>query len=306
LRQRRLLRSNRQLLEQLGRDTEIVGSGTRTEQLREMIRAAAASDAPVLICGEPGSGRENVARRIHASGRRPDGPFVEIPCGALDGDAARGALGLDETRGGRLALAAGGTLFLEDVDRLETGLQRRIAAALLAGTRQGSDIRLLASAPAEAAGVEDDLRRLLDVIRVDVPRLADRREDIPLLVERLMHDLSREYGKTPKRLEQRALAALRAHPWPGNLRQLRNLVERLVLTASGDTITVADLPADYGGEGDSTVDLYGDFGGLSEGVGVFVQYHVRRAMLQAGGDAKEAAKMLGITKRELLEKLEED
>jgi len=109
LRQRRLLRSNRQLIEQLGRDTEVIGAGRRAGELRGMTEIAAESDAPVLICGERGSGREAVARRIHAAGRRPDGPFVEIPCRALDEAAAAGALGLADVGASRIALARGGS-----------------------------------------------------------------------------------------------------------------------------------------------------------------------------------------------------
>ena len=116
LRQRRLQRSNRQLLEQVTRDTEIFGNSAAAVELREMVQMAATADAPVLICGERGSGRETVARRIHAAGRRPDGPFVEIPCGALDAQAADRALSGEQ--GGRIALAEGGSLFLEDVGRL--------------------------------------------------------------------------------------------------------------------------------------------------------------------------------------------
>ncbi|HXV75443.1 MAG TPA: sigma-54 dependent transcriptional regulator [Candidatus Polarisedimenticolaceae bacterium] len=303
LRQRRLRQSNRQLLEQLGRDTEIVGRSERTEALRGLVEIAAGSDAPVLICGEQGSGRENVARRIHARGRRRAAAFVEVPCGALDAERAASALGLDASDGGRVALARNGTLFLEDVDRLAPELQRRAAATLLTRTREGTDIRVLASAPTDAAGVHDELTGLVDVIRIDVPRLRDRREDIAMLVERFMHDLTREYGKGPKRLTAESLAALRANDWPGNVRQLFNLIERLVLVVPGERVTVDDLPLEFGGAGHPVEDLYGDFESLERGLRVFEGYQLRRAIARSSGDVEQAAVALGLERKELERRL---
>jgi two-component system nitrogen regulation response regulator NtrX len=303
LRQRRLRQSNRQLLEQLGRDTEIIGGGERATELRALIEVAAGSDAPVLICGEQGTGRENVARRIHASGRRPDGPFVEIPCGALDVDNATRLLGMEGQESGRVALARNGTLFLEDVDRLGAALQRRAASALLTWTREGMDVRVLASAPQDADGVDEEMRQFVDVIRVNVPSLRDRREDLPVLIERFMHDLTREYGKSTKHLTPESLAALRAHDWPGNVRELWNLVERLVLVVPGEEVELGDLPEDFGGERHPMKDLYGDFDSLEAGLRVFERYQLRRAMARAKGDTKAASKMLGLNLKEMNRRL---
>jgi len=301
LRQRRLQRSNRRLLEQLTRDTEITGTSAAAVELRNVVQAAAATDAPVLICGERGAGRETVARRIHASGRRPDGPFVEVPCGALDDQAADRAL-LSE-QGGRIALAEGGTLFLEDVDRLDGQIQRRLAASLLVRTKGGGDIRIMASAPPDATGVEDELRQLLDVIRIAVPSMRERREDIELLAERFMLDLSREYGRSPKQLAPDCLAALKIYDWPGNIRELWNLMERVLLVVPGEVVRSEDLPEGFGGDRGPAEDLYRDFESLDEGLHAFERYYVHRILAQENGNEQAAAARLGLTPVELTRRL---
>jgi len=301
LRQRRLQRSNRRLLEQLTRDTEIAGTSAAAVELRNVVQAAAATDAPVLICGERGAGRETVARRIHAAGRRPDGPFVEIPCGALDDHAANRALSSEQ--GGRIALAEGGALFLEDVDRLDEKIQRRLAASLLARTKGGGDIRIMASAPPDAAGLEHELRQLLDVIRIAVPSMRERREDIELLAERFMLDLSREYGRSPKQLAPDCLAALKTHDWPGNIRELWNLMERILLLVPHEVVRSEDLPEGFGGARGPAEDLYRDFESLDEGLRAFERYYLHRIMAQENGNEEAAAARLGLAPEKLRRRL---
>ena len=247
LRQRQLERRNRQLMEQLARDTEIVGRSAAADALRREVESAAGSDAPVLLYGERGSGRETVARRIHAAGRRAAAPFVEVPCGALDAGAAERALFGEGERPGRVRLAASGTLFLEDVDRLPAGLQRRLAASLALEVQRPSGLRVMASAQPRSTSLEPELRQFLEVLRVEVPSLRERRDDIPMLAERFMHEISREYGRQPRRLGPDSLAALRAHSWPGNMRELSNLMERLLLVSDQDVVALEDLPEDLGG-----------------------------------------------------------
>jgi len=300
LRQRRLQRSNRQLLEQVTRDTEIFGNSAAAVELREMVQMAAAADAPVLICGERGSGRETVARRIHAAGRRPDGPFVEIPCGALEAQAADRALSRE---GGRLALAEGGSLFLEDVGRLDNEVQRRLAATLLSRTKEGADIRVMASAPPDAADLEQELRQVLDVIRVAVPSMRKRREDIESLAERFMLDLSREYGRPPKQLAPDCRAALKTYDWPGNVRELWNLMERILLVVPGEVVRAEDLPEGFGGVLGPAEDLYRDFESLAEGVEAFERYYLRRVLAQENGNEEAAAARLGLGTDELERRL---
>jgi two-component system nitrogen regulation response regulator NtrX len=303
LRQRRLQQSNRQLLEQLVRDTEIVGTSAAAENLRGLARLAADAEAPVLICGEQGSGRETVARRIHAAGRFLDAPFVEVPCGALDEVAADRAIHGEAESKGRVALAVGGTLFLEDVDRLEPGVQRRLAATLVTLGREGSGPRVMASAPSEGTGIDHELGQILDVIRIPVPSLRERREDVPLLAERFMQELSREYGRPAKGLAPDCLAALKAHAWPGNIRELGNVIERLLLLVRNDVVRAEDLPEGLGGARLPAEDLYRDFASLDEGLRAFERYYVQRVLAQESGDEQAASRRLGLSRRELASRL---
>jgi DNA-binding NtrC family response regulator len=246
------------------------------------------------VTGEAGSGRERVARRIHAAGRSPDGPFVEVPCGALDAATAARVLFGEPPEGGRLKLAAGGTLFIESAERLAAELQRRVAEQLRDAT-----FRVIASAGAEPQGFDPDLLRAVDVLRIRVPPLGERREDIEPLAVRAMGRLAREYSRPPKRLAAPALAVLRSYAWPGNLRELENLMERLLLFAPGETIDVRDLPEGLGGTRPPVEDLYRPFGSLAEGRRAFERYFIARVVAEEPNDREAAARRLGIGREEL-------
>jgi two-component system nitrogen regulation response regulator NtrX len=298
LRQRRLEQRNRSLVEQLVRGTEILGRSAAAESLRREVEAAARSHAPVLVVGEPGSGRGTVARRIHASGARASGPFVELPCATIAPDALDAALCGDVRSGGRLALAAGGTLYLRDVDRLPRESQRRIAS-LLAGE---PGVRPIGSATA-AAALDRDLTDLLDVLAVRVPPLRARREDVVPLAERFLRELALEYGREPKRLASACATRLKAHDWPGNVRELKNLVERLLLLVPGPVIDAHDLPESLGGARSPAEDLYRDFGSLAEGLEAFERHFIARVLSEEGADRDAAARRLGLTRSALDERL---
>ncbi len=299
LRQRRLEQRNRTLLEQLARATEIVGQSAAAETLRREVDIAASTDAPVLILGERGSGRETAARRIHAAGRNPDGPFVEVPAGALDLPAAEGALFGSAGQPGRVELAAGGTLFIENADRLAPELQGRLAERLGRAPRAGAAGRVIASVQSDPPRLEAALLQAVDVVRIRVPALRERREDIAVLAERFMRRLAREYGRPPKRLGADALAALVSYAWPGNLLELENLIERLLLYAPGEVVGCRDLPESLGGAPPPAEDLYREFGSLAEGRAAFERYFVNRVLVEEGADREAAARRLGIAREEL-------
>lgn len=301
LRQRRLERVNLHLLEQLSHDTQILGRSSAAARLRKEVEVAAAAEAPVLVCGEQGTGRESLARRIHSAGGRPDAPFVDVPCAALDATAAAAALYGEGNVPGRIELAAGGSLFLEDVDRLPAELQRRLAATLSARSGDTVPARVLASTAPDPLLLHPDLRACLDVIRIVVPALRERRTDIPLLAERFMRDLSREYGRSAKQLAPDSLALLKRHDWPGNVRELRNVVERLLLFSEEDVIHVREMPEELGGRGAPVEDLYRDFGSLAEGLRAFERVHVQRVMTEQEGQVAAAAKKLGLSEHALKE-----
>lgn len=298
LRQRRLERTNRQLLKQLARETEIIGTSAAADRLRADVDVAAGADAAVLIVGDGGSGRETVARRIHATGRGRDGSFVEVPCGALDASAAERALFGAEGSPGRIEMAAGGCLFLEDVDRLPAKLQRKLAGGLGVQAKGTRSARILASTR-PGAELGQRLRQELEVVRIDVPALRERRDDVPLMAERFMTTLAREYGRQVKRLAPDCLVALKAHDWPGNITELKNLMERLVLFAGGDSVQTADLPESLGGARSPVADLYREYGSLAEGVKAFERYYIARIVNEEGGDEAAAAKRLKVTPAQL-------
>ena len=303
LRQRRLERRNRQLLDQLARDTKIIGRSAVADHLRQQISVASTTTASVLISGEPGSGRETVARRIHASGENADEPFVDVPCAALDATGATEALyGSGEQRG-RLELARGGTLFLDEIDALDKAVQRRLAGDL--GTRDIGlpPIRLLASSAPGATAIEPPLLNLLEVIRIEVPPLRERREDLPLFLERFMRDLAREYGVLPKRWAPDCLAAIKSHDWPGNARQLRNLIERLLLFVPGETVQLSDLPEGMGGARPPAEDLYREFATLADGMRAFERYYIARMLAEESPDRTAAARRLGLTPKQMENRL---
>jgi two-component system nitrogen regulation response regulator NtrX len=299
LRQRRLEQRNRHLLEQLSRETEVLGRSAAAERLRREVGIAAGSPAPVLVCGEPGSGRESVARRIHSAGPACDRPFVEVPAGALDPAAAAAALFGRDGAPGRIALAAGGSLFLDGADRLAIELQRRLAEHLAADP---APPRLIATTTT-ADALEPSLVRYVDVVRIDVPALRERREDVALLAERFMGDLAREYARPPRRLSPGCLAALTAHDWPGNIREQRNLMERLLLLGRAEVVEAHDLPAGLGGARGPAEDLYREFGSLAEGLAAFERYYVARILAEEAFDRRAAARRLGLALGELEDRL---
>lgn len=293
LRQRRLERANRRLMAQLHRDIELPGNAAAVVELRKRVEAAVDGDAAVLIVGAQGSGRELVARRLHHASDRGDDPFVEIPCGALSPDSAERALFGEDDEPSRIDLAGKGTLFLEDVDRLPSALQRRLAAALTDRRRRTPRARLVASAVGPAA-LDEELRQVLDVVRIEVPSLARRRDDIPLLAERFMSALAQEYGREARRLHPEAVQVLLAHDWPGEVRALHNLVERLLVAGEGP-IEAAEVEAALLARGEEAAPLT-----LEQALERHAREHARRALAVYGGDRERAAAALSVD----LERLE--
>jgi two-component system nitrogen regulation response regulator NtrX len=264
LRQRRLEAENRVLRARVDRRLEMVGESYAMRQLREQVAMAAPTNGRVLIFGDNGTGKELVARTIHALSRRRAGPFVEVNCAAIPEElieselfghvkgAFTGAVG---ERRGKFELADGGTIFLDEIGDMSVKTQAKVLRVLqeqvvepvggTSGVRV--DVRVLAATnkelPAEirAGRFREDLYFRLNVIPIFVPPLRDRKADIPLLAEYFMVGFAREYGRRTKVLDPGAVTALQEYPWPGNVRELRNVIERLVIMVPGDTISGRDL-----------------------------------------------------------------
>jgi two-component system, NtrC family, nitrogen regulation response regulator NtrX len=240
-------------------------------QLREQVAMAAPTNGRVLIYGENGTGKELVARTIHALSRRRNASFVEVNCAAIPEELieselfghVRGAFtGAVADRRGKFEVADGGTIFLDEIGDMSVKTQAKVLRVLqeqtmepVGGTNRITvDARVLAAtnkdlqAEIRSGGFREDLYFRLNVIPIFVPPLRERREDIPLLADHFMAEFAREYGRRLKRFEPPAVTVIEQYGWPGNVRELRNVIERLMIMVPGDAITVEDLSfLDHGG-----------------------------------------------------------
>ncbi|MGH7325750.1 MAG: sigma-54-dependent transcriptional regulator [Candidatus Rokuibacteriota bacterium] len=261
----RLERENASLRQRLEQRWEIIGESPVIRKLREEIATAAPSNGRVLIHGENGSGKELVARAIHALSARQDRPFIEVNCAAIPEELIESELfghekgaftGALARRRGRFELADRGTLFLDEIGDMSLKTQAKVLRALeeQAFERVGGretikvDVRVIAASNRDLStllggGFREDLFYRLNVIPIEVPPLRARKEDIPSLIDHFIRVVCAENGKRLKSLSGEALAWFMTYDWPGNVRELRNMVERLVIMAPADVIGVDDLPA---------------------------------------------------------------
>ena len=231
---------------------QIIGKSEAIRKVIEMADKVAATDARVLIAGPNGSGKELVARRIHEMSPRAAGPFVEVNCAAIPAELIESELFGHEKgsftsaikdRKGKFELAHGGTLFLDEIGDMSLQAQAKVLRALEENkiTRVGSekeikiDVRVIAATnkdlrkEIEEGHFREDLYHRLSVILIRVPSLNERKEDIPLLVDHFVSQICSEYGMAKKKFSESAIAELQKMPWTGNIRELRNVVERLII-----------------------------------------------------------------------------
>jgi two-component system response regulator AtoC len=247
------------------RFTEIVGRGARMQELAQVIAKVADAPSTVLIQGESGTGKELVATALHEQSTRRDRPFIKINCAAIPRELVEAELfgfekgaftGAVQSKPGRFELADTGTLFLDEIGDIPTEMQVKLLRAIqeseferVGGIRSTKvSVRLVAATSRDltreiAAGrFREDLYYRLNVVPIHLPPLRERREDIPLLVEHFRQKYNLRLGKSVERVEEDALQALAAYPWPGNIRELENILERTILFSEGRTIKAADLP----------------------------------------------------------------
>jgi two-component system nitrogen regulation response regulator NtrX len=258
-----LVRETKTLKKKISRKNEMVGESESITQVKEMIEKVAPTDARVLITGPNGSGKELVARWIHESSKRANGPLVEVNCAAIPSELIESELFGHEKgsftsaikqRLGKFELAEGGTLFLDEIGDMSLSAQAKVLRALQENkiTRVGGDkeipvhVRIVAATnkdlrkEIEENKFREDLYHRLSVIVIKVPALNDRKDDIPLLTEKFLEDIAEEYGAKKKNISPEALEALQRYNWTGNIRELRNVIERLVIM-SGNDISEDDI-----------------------------------------------------------------
>jgi two-component system response regulator HydG len=251
----------------------IVGATPRMLEVMAQLRKAAPTDASIVIFGESGAGKELVAEAIHGGSPRRDGPFVALhlhatPEGLIESELfghRKGAFtGAHSDRTGKLELANGGTLFLDEVGDIPLETQTKLLRVLetrtfepVGGNRTiTTDFRLIAATNADIPALiaqkkfREELWYRINVIRIDLPPLRERRADLPLLLEQFMREFSEKYGKRVEGIEPDALAALRRYRWPGNIRELKNVVNRMVVLAEGPLLTLRDIPRELRTPGD--------------------------------------------------------
>jgi transcriptional regulator with GAF, ATPase, and Fis domain len=289
----------------------------------ETVRSAAASDATVLLLGESGTGKELLARRIHRLSPRAEGPYVRVNCAAVPlemweseffGHRRGSFTGASSDREGRFRLAHRGTLFMDEVGAMPLAAQAKILRVLQDGEfdRLGDerptrvDVRIVAATNSDLeAGVasgnfRQDLYYRLNVLRIEVPPLRARRDDIPLLAEAFAREIAARLGRPEPRLSPRVLEDLCGYPWPGNVRELRNVLERALILHPGDRLESLDLPPVEGVAPPSPPEGAAEPGlNLRAALGRRERDLLLEALRRSGGVRKAAAELLGIDQRNL-------
>jgi transcriptional regulator with PAS, ATPase and Fis domain len=313
----------RQLREQ-GSFGRIVGNSPSIRSVYRVIEQSAPTNASVLIWGESGTGKELVAQTIHELSPRATFPFVAINCAAIPETLLESELfghekgaftGAQERRTGVFELAHRGTLFLDEIAEMQPATQVKLLRVLqertfrrLGGRQEQSvDVRMIAATnvnPGEAVRngkLREDLFYRLNVFTIELPPLRDRREDVPLLIQRFLNEFNAVNGKSVRAVDQETMQVLEQYPWPGNIRELRNVMERATILADADFIALRHLPPLLVAKGEETLPT------VTLTPGTTVDEAERRLILltldHTRGNKTRAAEILGISLKTLHNKL---
>jgi two-component system nitrogen regulation response regulator NtrX len=325
----RLKREVRELKERSVQSSEMIGKSPVVNQLRNAIERVAPTNSRVLIRGASGAGKEIAARVMHAKSQRASGPFVVLNAAAMAPDRVEEELFGTEDRGGgprkvgALEEAHGGTLYIDEVADMPTETQGKVLRVLVeqkfqrlgGGPKVSVDVRIISSTSRDleqemADGTfRSDLYHRLNVVPLRVPALAERREDIPDLISYFVGQIAQAQGLPPRRIGDDAIAVLQSHDWPGNVRQLRNNVERLLILAGGesDTVITADMLPDEIG---SSVPLPANGGAehlmslpLRDAREIFEREYLMAQINRFGGNISRTAEFVGMERSALHRKL---
>jgi len=326
----RLIKENKKLKVQVEGTYDIIGVSKPIQQIREMIFRVAKTEARVLITGENGTGKELVARAIHKHSVRNSAPLVEINCAAIPHELIESELfghekgsftGATVQRLGKFEQAQGGTLFMDEVGDMSLSAQAKVLRALQNNTIQrvgGSesitvDVRVIAATnknlreAIEEGKFREDLYHRLNVIPIHVPPLRERREDIPILLKHFSKELAVKYQVAEKDFDQRSLEILQSLEWTGNVRELQNMAERLMILSRADLITEQDvsmfvtLDANKVLPGNDLFDLYDDFQTFKD---MIEKLFIERKLEKYAWNISKTAEALDIQRSHLYNKIE--
>jgi transcriptional regulator with GAF, ATPase, and Fis domain len=308
----------------------IIGESEKMLSLFELIEKVAASDSTVLLQGESGTGKELVAKAIHDLSDRRNRNFVPVNCGAIPDELLESELfghvkgsftGAIATRVGRFEMADKGTFFLDEIGDMKTNLQVKLLRVLqnkelepVGSTRPRKvDVRIIAATHqnleklVEEKSFREDLFYRLSVIPITIPPLRERREDIPLLINHFIEKFNKEKKRDLQGFDTQAMEVLCNFHWPGNIRELENLVERMVIIKGSGKVTINDLPEKYVGTKSKpaleSVPLPNNGICLSSAVEEFENKLIVQALEKTGGNKKEAALLLNLKRTTFIEKL---
>jgi DNA-binding NtrC family response regulator len=324
----RLALENRQLRDRLATHTrfdQLVGQSEAMQRVYRLVEAVASSDVTVLLTGESGTGKELVARAIHHKSLRADGPFITLNCGALPENLFESELfgyekgaftGAQTTKPGRFELAHGGTLLLDEIGELSLKSQVDFLRVLetkefrrLGGTKLVTvDTRIIAATnrhledAVKHGDFREDLFYRLNVVPIQLPPLRERGDDIPLLIDTFLPELCAQHQRPPKHVSREALRLLRRYAWPGNIRQLRNLLECLVVTIHETPILPQHLPEEIQTSHEQMRTMVIPLGSSLEAIEKEV---IRRTLAEVTNHRENAAHLLGISLRSLQYKIKQ-
>jgi transcriptional regulator with PAS, ATPase and Fis domain len=307
---------------------EFVGESKGLLKVLKIIEKVSKTSSSVLVTGESGTGKELVARSIHFSSSRKNNPLIIINCGAIPGELLESELfghekgsftGAHKVRIGRLEVADGGTVFLDEIGDMTPELQVKLLRAVqerkferVGGTKSIEvDIRIVSATNKDLLKAiregqfREDLYYRLNVIPIDVPSLKKRKTDIKLLIEHFLIQLSERISQKKKNINKEALAKLIDYSWPGNIRELENLMERLSVLVDGDTINIKDLP-NYITASDATIDEMPKIDmdlGFNESVEKFQKSLIVNALVRTNWVKAKAATLLKMNRTTLVEKI---
>ena len=325
---RRLEEENLDLKAKVEGRFEIIGVSEKIRVLKEEIMRAGPSNGRALITGENGTGKELVARAIHKASLRADGPFVTVNCAAIPGELIESELfghekgsftGATAMRKGKFELAHTGTIFLDEIGDMSLETQAKVLRALqeqevqrVGGARTIKvDVRVIAASnkvledEIKAGRFREDLYYRLNVIPFHVPPLRERLGDIPLLVDYFIREFSAEYGQRPKTVSTDALRLFGAYPWPGNIREMKNVIERLVIMTPGEVILPEGLPQPIRGVEPlpATGSDYSAYDSLKEARAAFERGFITEKLRENGWNISKTADVLKIERSNLHRKI---